>query len=184
MRADRCLVGAACEVRAERERALGALASSLAPLQPIGDPSLFRDSPVVSRQRRSGPWRAALLVLAIAGVAAFGGGPALTALSSLFGASDGAGESATPTAEASASPAARSTPSPSTAASTTPSPTPTPSPAASAGSGKTYVVQRGDTLYQIGIDLNIEGGYKVLAELNGIKGPDYTIKPGQVLQLP
>ena len=50
---------------------------------------------------------------------------------------------------------------------------------------KTYVVQRGDTLYDIAMSLGLgPDGYKEIAALNNIAGPAYVIAPGQVLTLP
>jgi hypothetical protein len=47
------------------------------------------------------------------------------------------------------------------------------------------VVRKGDSLYGIACSLPIGcAAYKTLAELNGIAGPDYLIKAGQVLKLP
>jgi LysM repeat protein len=47
------------------------------------------------------------------------------------------------------------------------------------------VVRKNDSLYKIACALPIGcGGYKLIAELNGIAGPDYVIKRGQVLKLP
>jgi hypothetical protein len=46
-------------------------------------------------------------------------------------------------------------------------------------------VKSGEGLYSIACSLPIGcAAYKTLAELNGIAGPDYLIKAGQVLKLP
>ena len=188
VRAERCLVGGPCSVRVEREGALGALATTLAPNQPIGDPQILSAVAAAPTTRRVGALRRLLLVGALAVLVALGSGPALNLLDTILGGADGDAAASpspssdlTPGASESATPSLPTNPS---ASAESPSPSPSASPSASAGSGKTYVVQRGDTLYQIGIDLNIEGGYKALAALNGISGPSYTIVPGQILKLP
>ena len=175
-------------MRTERERALGALAATLAPNQPVGDPVILSAEGASPEPRRGAPLRRILLVAAVAVVAVLGSGPASSLLGTMLSGADGgaaASFSPSPDPLPSASESVTPTPSPN-GSSASPSPTiaVSPSPSASAGSGKTYVVQRGDSLYQIGIDLNITGGYKALAALNGISGPDYTIVPGQVLKLP
>jgi LysM repeat protein len=57
-------------------------------------------------------------------------------------------------------------------------PPPTPQPTA----GDIYVVQPGDFLSGIGEKLGIP--WQLIAEANGIEGPDYTIQPGQELIIP
>ena len=188
VRAERCLIGGSCGVRAERERALGALASTFAPNQPVGDPVVFATGAVAPAADRGGVLRRLLLVGAMTVALALGSGPALYLLGAILGGADGgAAASLAPSLDPGPGATESAAPSPTPSggsASLSPSGAPSPTPSASAGSGNTYVVQRGDTLYQIGIDLNIAGGYKALAALNGISGPDYTIVPGQVLKLP
>ncbi|MGA1354529.1 MAG: LysM peptidoglycan-binding domain-containing protein [Candidatus Limnocylindrus sp.] len=196
IREGRCLVGADCEIRAAREAALGTLATTLAPQQPIGDPALLRD--VDTAPPGPGrPWARLAAVAALAALLIVGGGPVITAISpvvqSIIG--SGEGESPLPSSEASASAMPTESPTqtaaPTASPSLTPSPTATPTPSATAtpapssGSGATYVVRQGDGLYSIACSLSIGcGEWKVLAELNNIPGPEYVIKPGQVLQLP
>ncbi|GGE47534.1 hypothetical protein GCM10011391_27920 [Pullulanibacillus camelliae] len=48
--------------------------------------------------------------------------------------------------------------------------------------GGTYTVKSGDTLSEIGADLNVD--WHDIASLNGIKGPKYIIQTGQKLKLP
>jgi nucleoid-associated protein YgaU len=57
--------------------------------------------------------------------------------------------------------------------------------AAVALSGKTYTIQSGDTLSKVAEQLNIAGGWQLLADANAktISNPDLVF-PGQVLQLP
>ncbi|MGO4193649.1 transglycosylase family protein [Arthrobacter sp. YAF17] len=57
--------------------------------------------------------------------------------------------------------------------------------AAVALSGKTYTIQSGDTLSKVAEQLNIAGGWQLLADANAntIGNPDLVF-PGQVLQLP
>lgn len=189
MRATRCLIGSACELRAEREHQLGELAATLAPQLPIGDASLLSLRGVQPPSSSAGtPWRQALLVGIIAAVIVLGSGPAIGVMRALLGGVASEEGSPTPgdsaSAAASATPTPSPTPSESLSASPSLSPSPTPSATAGGGSEKTYVVQSGDTLYQIALDLNIDGGYKTLARLNDIAGPNYTIVPGQVLKLP
>ena len=190
VRAERCLIGGPCSVRVEREGALGALAATLAPNQPIGDPQILSAVAAAPASRRGGALRRLLLVGVLAVLVALGSGPAVNLLGTILGGADGdAAASLSPSPDLTPGASESATPSPSTTPSASPespspSPSASPSPSVSAGSGKTYVVQRGDTLYQIGIDLNIKGGYKALAALNGISGPGYTIVPGQILKLP
>jgi nucleoid-associated protein YgaU len=175
-------------VRVEREGALGALAATLAPNQPIGDPQILSAGEAAPASRRGGALRRLFLVGVLAVLVTLGSGPAVNLLGTILGGADGdAAASLSPSPDLTPGASESATPSPSTTPSASPespSPSPSASPSASAGSGKTYVVQRGDTLYQIGIDLNIKGGYKALAALNGISGPGYTIVPGQILKLP
>lgn len=190
IREGRCLVGAECEIRAAREAALGSLATTLAPHQPIGDPTLLSDgdtAPLVPGR----PWARLFAVAALAALLIVGGGPVISAISPVVQSIIGNAESESPAPSSEASATVAPTPSPSTSAtpSATPSPTATPSPAGtpapSAGSGATYVVRQGEGLYSIACSLSIGcGEWKMLAELNNIPGPDYVIKPGQVLQLP
>ena len=191
IREQRCLTGSACEIRDARETALGPLAATLAPGQPVGDAALlYGDEPVQPRAGR--PWGRLLLVAALAALLVVGGGPLAgavgPAIDSLIGAADSSAEpsvepsnSALPTATPAPSATPTATPSPSL----TPSPTPTATPAPSSGSGMTYVVKKGEGLYSIACSLPIGcGAWKEIAELNGIPGPDYVIKRGQVLKLP
>jgi len=59
-----------------------------------------------------------------------------------------------------------------------PSPTPTEQPTP----GGTYIVQPGDFLSGIGLKFGIP--WQMIAEANGIEGPNYTIIPGQELIIP
>lgn len=70
------------------------------------------------------------------------------------------------------------TPSPIATVAPTPTPAPTPVPPG----GGTYTVQPGDSLSLIGLQFNIP--WQLIAEANGIAGPDYVIVPGQVLIIP
>lgn len=173
-----------------REAALGPLAATLAPNQPIGDPGVFTAEGATAEPRPGSALRRFLFVGVVAAVIALGSGSAINLLGTIIsGRAGGAAESVMPSPELTPSASEGEVPSPSTTPSaspesSSPSPSASPTPSASGGSGKTYVVQRGDTLYQIGIDLNIAGGYKALAALNGISGPSYKIVPGQVLKLP
>ena len=124
----------------------------------------------------------------LAALLVVGGGPIMSAarpiIDSLIGA---AGASAEPSVAASDSATPLATPTATPSASVTPSPTPTATatPAPSSDSGTTYVVKRGEGLYSIACSLPIGcGAWKEIAELNGIPGPDYVIKRGQVLKLP
>jgi LysM repeat protein len=181
IREQRCLTGSACEIRDAREVALGPLAATLAPGQPVGDAALlYGGEPVQPRAGR--PWGRLLLVAALAALLVIGGGPLAgavgPAIDSLIGAADASAE---PSVEPSDSALPTATPAPSA----TPSSTPTATPAPSSDSGTTYVVRKDDTLYGIACTLPIGcNGYKAIAELNGIAGPDYVIKRGQVLKLP
>ena len=191
-REGRCLVGAECEIRAAREAALGSLAATIAPQQPIGDPSLLSDGEFVPPAPRR-PWARLIAVAVLAALLVVGGGPVISAISPVVQSLIGSAESETPSpsSEPSASAAPTESPLPTATPTATPSATPTPTPAPTAspsptsGSGATYVVQKGDRLYSIACSLSIGcGDWKVLADLNNIPGPDYVIKPGQVLQLP
>jgi LysM repeat protein len=82
-------------------------------------------------------------------------------------------------------------PRPSGFAAATPTPSPTPiltaepteaSPSVQPTPGGTYVVQEGDFLSGIGEKFGIP--WQLIAEANGIEGPDYTIQVGQVLVIP
>lgn len=187
IRERRCLVGAECEIRAFREAVLGELAETLAPQQPTGDAALLHGDG--AEQLTAGqPWGRILLVAVLAALLVVGGGPIMSAarpiIDSLIGA---AGASAEPSAAASDSATPLATPTATPSASVTPSPTPTATatPAPSSDSGTTYVVKRGEGLYSIACSLPIGcGAWKEIAELNGIPGPDYVIKRGQVLKLP
>ena len=191
-REGRCLVGAECEIRAAREAALGSLAATIAPQQPIGDPSLLSDGEFVPPAPRR-PWARLIAVAVLAALLVVGGGPVISSISPVVQSLIGSAESETPSpsSEPSASAAPTESPLPTATPTATPSATPTPTPAPTAspsptsGSGATYVVQKGDRLYSIACSLSIGcGDWKVLADLNNIPGPDYVIKPGQVLQLP
>jgi len=191
-REGRCLVGAACEIRAAREAALGPLAATIAPQQPIGDPSLLSDGVVVQPAPRR-PWARFIAVAVLAALLIVGGGPVIGAISPVVQSLIGSAESETPSpssepaasAAPTESPLSTATPTATSSAAPTPTPTPTASPSPTSGSGATYVVQAGDGLYSIACSLSIGcGDWKVLADLNNIPGPDYVIKPGQVLQLP
>jgi LysM repeat protein len=62
-------------------------------------------------------------------------------------------------------------------------PTPTPPPATiDPGQGGTYEVQPGDSLSLIGEKVGVP--WQLIAEANGIEGPDYVIVPGQILTIP
>ena len=191
IRERRCLTGSACEIRDAREAALGPLAATLAPGQPVGDAALlYGDEPVQPRAGR--PWGRLLLVAALAALLVIGGGPLAgavgPAIDSLIGAADASAEpSAAPSDSAlpTATPVPSATPTAIPSPSLTPSPSPTAIPSPSSDSGTTYVVRKNDSLYKIACALPIGcDGYKAIAELNGIAGPDYVIKRGQVLKLP
>jgi len=191
-RESRCLVGAACEIRAAREATLGSLAATLAPQQPIGDPSLLSDGVIVQPAPRR-PWARLIAVAVLAALLIVGGGPIIGAISPVVQSLIGSTESETPlpsseptaSAAPTESPLTTATPTATPSAAPTPTPAPTASPSPTSGSGATYVVQAGDGLYSIACSLSIGcGDWKVLADLNNIPGPDYVIKPGQVLQLP
>ena len=190
-RAERCIVGGACQIRQAREAQLGTLAPSLAPRQPIGDAAVIT-SAALPRPSNGSPWLRVLLVVVLAGVITVASGPVAGVvgpiLTSIIGSLTAPSE-ATPTPSAEATPTASPSESPSPSPSPTPSPSespsPSPSPSASATAPKTYLVRSGDTLYDIAMSLGLgPEGYKEIAALNNIAGPAYTISPGQVLKLP
>lgn len=95
IRERRCLTGSACEIRDAREAALGPLAATIAPGQPVGDAALlYGDEPVQPRAGR--PWGRLLLVAALAALLVIGGGPLAgavgPAIDSLIGAADASAE--------------------------------------------------------------------------------------------
>ncbi|MEI6156343.1 MAG: LysM peptidoglycan-binding domain-containing protein [bacterium] len=187
VRAERCLVGGACQIRQAREAQLGPLAASLAPRQPVGDASVIGNA---APPRTSGGslWRRVVLVVVLASVITVASGPAASVIgpvvTAIMGALTAPG-TATPTPSADVSPAASQGDSPGPTPSSSDSPSPSPSPSGSDSATKTYVVQSGDTLYDIGLSLGLgPDGYKEIAALNNISGPAYTISPGQVLKLP
>jgi LysM repeat protein len=189
VRAERCIVGGACQIRQAREAQLGALATVVAPRQPIGDAAAIA-SGVLARPSNGSPWRRVLLVAVLAAVITVASGPVAGAvgpiLTSIVGMLTAPGDATpTPSVEVTptASPSESAAPSPSPSESPSPSPSPTPS--ASTSSPKTYVVRANDTLYDIAMSLGLgPDGYKQIAALNNIAGPAYTISPGQVLKLP
>ena len=75
-----------------------------------------------------------------------------------------------------------------TGAPSTPSPeppvvaTPTAEPTGVPAGGTTYTVQPGDSLSVIGQRFGV--AWQLIAQANGIAGPDYVIVPGQVLVIP
>ena len=179
-------MGGACQIRQAREAQLGALATVVAPRQPIGDAAAIANG-VLARPSNGSPWRRVLLVAVLAAVITVASGPVAGAvgpiLTSIVGMLTAPGD-ATPTpsvdATPTASPGESATPSPSPSESAAPSPSPSGSPVAA----KTYVVQTGDTLYGIAMTLGLgPNGVQELATLNGIADPS-TIRPGQVLKLP
>lgn len=187
IRERRCLTGSACEIRDAREAALGPLAATIAPRQAAGDAALLYGGDAV-QPRANRPWGRLLLAAALAALLVVGGGPLVglvgPAIDGFIGAAE---EPVVPSAEPSASTTPSATPSGSPTPTATPSPSATPSPIAtpSSNSGTTYVVRKNDSLYGIACTLPIGcSGYKVIAELNGIAGPEYVITRGQVLKLP
>ena len=99
--------------------------------------------------------------------------------------SPNASEAPEPTAEPTPgpTPTAIVTPEPTPAPTPTPTATPEPTPGPSATPARTYTVKKSDrSLYDIGVKLGIP--WKKIALLNGIKGPQYIIHPGDVLILP
>ena len=186
-RAERCIVGGACQIRQAREAQLGTLATSIAPRQPVGDAAVISDADL-PRPSNGSPWLRVLLVVVLAGVITVASGPVASVVgpfvTSIVGALTTPSE-ATPTPSAEATPTASSSESPSPSPSPSESPSPTPSPSASATAPKTYLVRSNDTLFDIGMSLGLgPEGYKEIAALNNIAGPAYTISPGQVLKLP
>jgi LysM repeat protein len=188
-REGRCLVGAECEIRAAREAALGSLATTIAPQQPIGDPSLLSDGEFVPPAPRR-PWARLIAVAVLAALLVVGGGPVISAISPVVQSLIGSAESETPSpsSEASASAAPTESPlptaTPTATPSATPTPTPSPTPAPSSETSRTRVVKRGDTLEGICIEIGVpDGCVKAIMDLNNITDPR-TIQPGQVLQLP
>ena len=193
VRAERCIVGGACQIRQAREAQLGTLAASLAPRQPVGDAAVISNT-ALPRPSSGSPWLRVLLVVVLAGIITVASGPVAGVLgpivTSIVGALTTPGE-ATPTPSVEATPTSSPTesptptPSPTESPSSSPASTPSPSPSASAAAPKTYVVRSGDTLYDIAMTLGLgPDGYKQIAALNNIAGPAYTISPGQVLKLP
>ena len=131
-----------------------------------------------------------MLIASLAALLVVGGGPIVEAVGPAIGSLIGSADSS---AEPSIAPSesAPPTPSPTPTTTLTASPTATPTPsstataAPSSATQTTYVVRKNDTLYGIACTLPIGcSGYKVIAELNGIPGPEYVIKRGQVLKLP
>ena len=186
-RAERCIVGGACQIRQAREAQLGTLATSIAPRQPIGDAAVISDADL-PRPSNGSPWFRVLLVVVLAGVITVASGPVASVVgpfvTSIVGALTTPSE-ATPTPSIEATPTASPSDSPSPSPSPSESPTPSPSPSGSAEAPKTYLVRSGDTLYDIAMSLGLgPDGYKQIAALNNISAPAYTISPGQVLKLP
>ena len=187
VRAERCIVGGACQIRQAREAQLGTLATSLAPRQPVGDAAVIT-SAALPHPSNGSPWLRVLLVVVLAGVITVASGPVASVvgpvLTSIIG-SLTAPSDATPTPSVEATPTASPSDSPSPSPSPSESPTPSPSPSGSADAPKTYLVRSGDTLYDIAMSLGLgPDGYKQIAALNNISGPAYAISPGQVLRLP
>lgn len=177
-------MGGACQIRQAREAQLGALATVVAPRQPIGDAAAIANG-VLARPSNGSPWRRVLLVAVLAAVITVASGPVAGAvgpiLTSIVGMLTAPGD-ATPTPSVEVTPTA--SPSESAAPSPSPSESPSPSPSGSPVAAKTYVVQAGDTLYGIAMTLGLgPNGVQELATLNGITDPS-TIRPGQVLKLP
>lgn len=183
VRAERCIVGGACQIRQAREAQLGALATSLAPRQPIGDAAVISNA-ALPRPSNGSPWLRMLLVVVLAGIITVASGPVASAVgpivTSIVGALTTPGE-ATPTPSVEATPASSPSESPTPTPSPTESPSPSPSPSGSPEVPKTYVVRSGDTLSGIALSLDIS--MADLIALNGITDPN-KIKPGQVLKLP
>ena len=185
IRAERCIVGGACQIRQAREAQLGTLAGSLAPRQPVGDAAVISNA-ALPRPSNGSPWLRVLLVVVLAGVITVASGPVAGVVgpivTSIVGSLTTPSE-ATPTPSVEATPTASPTESPtlSPSPSESPSPTPSPSPSGSPEVPKTYVVRSGDTLSGIALSLDIS--MADLIALNGITDPN-KIKPGQVLKLP
>jgi LysM repeat protein len=187
IRAERCIVGGACQIRQAREAQLGTLAASLAPRQPVGDAAVISNA-ALPRPSNGSPWLRVLLVVVLAGVITVASGPVAGVvgpiLTSIVGSLTTPSE-ATPTPSVEATPMASPSESPSPSPSPSESPSPTPSPSGGAVAPKTYVVKSGDTLSGIAKAHGLgPDGYKQIAALNNIAGPAYTISPGQVLKLP
>ena len=189
IRERRCLAGSACEIRDAREAALGPLAAALAPRQPVGDAELLSGSDT-PQERPGRPWVRLMLIASLAALVVVGGGPFVEAvgpaIGSLIGSADSSAEpSIAPSESAPPTPSPTPTTTPTASPTATPTPSPTATAAPSSDTQTTYVVRKNDTLYGIACTLPIGcSGYKVIAELNGIPGPDYVIKRGQVLKLP
>ena len=188
-RAERCIVGGDCQIRQAREAQLGTLATSLAPRQPVGDAAVISSS-ALPRPSNGSPWLRVLFVVVLAAVITVASGPVAGAVgpivTSIIGSLTTPGE-ATPTPSIEATPTSSPTesPTPSPSPSAPPSPSPSPAPTGNPDAPKTYVVQSGDTLYDIAMSLGLgPDGYKQIAALNNIAGPAYVISPGQVLKLP
>ncbi len=88
---------------------------------------------------------------------------------------------ATPTFTAPPASGQVATPIPTEVGTLAPSPTAQPT-AAPPSAGGTYVVQQGDTLS--GIAERVGVPWELIAEANGIAGPDYIIQLGQILTIP
>ena len=180
-RAERCIVGGACQIRQAREAQLGTLAASLAPRQPVGDAAVISNA-ALPRPSNGSPWLRVLLVVVLAGVITVASGPVAGVVGPILTSIVG---SLTTPSEATPTPSVEATPTASPTESPTPSPSPTesptPSPSGSPEVSKTYVVRSGDTLSGIALSLDIS--MADLIALNGITDPN-KIKPGQVLKLP
>ena len=181
IRAERCIVGGACQIRQAREAQLGTLAASLAPRQPVGDAAVISNA-AMPRPSNGSPWLRVLLVVVLAGVITVASGPVAGVVGPILTSIVG---SLTTPSEATPTPSVEATPTASPTESPTPSPSPTesptPSPSGSPEVSKTYVVRSGDTLSGIALSLDIS--MADLIALNGITDPN-KIKPGQVLKLP
>jgi len=181
VRAERCIVGGACQIRQAREAQLGTLAASLAPRQPVGDAAVISNA-ALPRPSNGSPWLRVLLVVVLAGVITVASGPVAGVVGPILTSIVG---SLTTPSEATPTPSVEATPTASPTESPTPSPSPTesptPSPSGSPEVSKTYVVRSGDTLSGIALSLDIS--MADLIALNGITDPN-KIKPGQVLKLP
>ena len=179
-------MGGACQIRQARESQLGTLAASIAPRQPIGDAAVILGT-TPHRPSNGSPWRRVLLVGVLAGVITVASGPIAgavgPALTSLLTALTAPGTE-TPTPSADVTPVTSPSDEPNSTPSPSELPSPSTSPAESPAAAKTYVVQSGDTLYDIAMTLGLgPNGVQELATLNGITDPS-TIRPGQVLKLP
>jgi nucleoid-associated protein YgaU len=191
VRAERCIVGGDCQIRQAREAQLGALATVVAPRQPVGDAAVILNA-AQPRPSSASQLRRVLLVAVLAGVITVASGPVAGAvgpfLTSMIGTlTASSGATPTPSVAASPAPSQSDSPAPSPSMSPAPSASPisTPSPSGSAEAPKTYLVRSGDTLYDIAMSLGYgPDGYKEIAALNNIAGPAYAISPGRVLKLP